>query len=186
LEASSTYCEERPRRRRRQGRGAPVVVSLALALLLAACGGGSDQAGTGGRQGAGTGPNTTSAVPGSPCALVSVEDVGAAVGARVRQGGSTDTAAGRGCLFNLEGAPDQTVLLVATSSPSSVSAFDSARTGGPVENLSGLGDRAYAVGGRVVVLRGTTLLVVVVALNRPPSALSQAAKAVAAKAVTRL
>ena len=188
MEGSPTSKAQTRRRAAGRGRPGPVAAAMALLVLLAACGG--DDAG-GGATGGGTGAagatsTTRAAGTGGPCALVSTEDVRSAVGAPVRQAGATDTSAGRGCLFTLEGANDQSVLLVSTTSPQSAEAFDSARTGGPVEPLGGLGDRAYAVGDRVVVLRGTTLLVVVVSLDRPPSARSQAAKTVAARAVTRL
>ena len=188
MEASPTTKAETARWRTGLGRSGPVAAVLAVLVLLAACGGnGSGDGGgaAGGGEGGAT-STTRAAGPGGPCTLVSADDVRSAVGAPVRQAGSTDTAAGRGCLFTVEGVNDQSVLLVATTSPATADAFESARTGGPVETLGGLGDRAYAVGDRVVVLRGSTLLVVVVTLDRPPSARSQAAKTLAARAVTRL
>jgi hypothetical protein len=169
-----------------------VVLAVVLALVATACGGREKAGGGGGTKGGGSAEGATTTIesgpagqvpsgtPGPPCRLVTDADVGSAVGSSVRQAGSND----RSCVFALTSAADQIVLV--TTSPGSVSAFEAGKAGGPVENIPGLGDRAFVSGGKAMVLKGNTLLLVIVGLKQPNSTLSGIARKLAQAATARI
>lgn len=163
-----------------------------MALILSACGAsGSSKASSAPSKPAtpatdDQGASATAAGPGTPCRLVSEADVEAAVGADVRQSGSTDTSTGKGCSFALASASDQNVFVVATNPANSAAAFDAAKANAAVEPIAGLGDRAFVLGGRAVVQKGSTLLVVIVGLKQSPSSLAAAARKLAQSAAPRI
>ena len=178
-------------RRGRAGLAAALVAAVAASSLLGACGGGGDKkangtTGTTSAEGSGTSAQGPPPGPGAPCRLLTEGDVSSAVGAQARQGGSTDSTQGKGCVFTFASSPEETVLVVAASSPESASAFESGKGGGPVQALTGLGDRAYVSGGKAFVLKGTTLLVVVVGLKKPSPVLAKAAEDLARTAVKKV
>lgn len=172
-----------------------LAIAVGMAMVAGACGGGSGSGGsesgkassattvTAGDQGpAGSLPTGVSS---GPCRLLSEGDVGSAVGTTVRQAGSTASGQATSCVFALSSAPDQIVLVVANRE-SGAPGFEAAKAGGPIEPISGLGDRAFVSGGKVIVLRGSTLLMVLVGLKQPSATLSRVARELAQVAVKRL
>ncbi|MGQ0743626.1 MAG: hypothetical protein ACT4OS_04685 [Acidimicrobiales bacterium] len=181
-------------------------LALTLALLATACGSGNgaaggDGGGSGSGEGEGAGTTVTTSEPiGVPsgevppgsggCKLVSEAEVGSAVGSPVTNVGSGGRAEGQVCTFTVDGKtdPPQTVLVVTATNDESASAFDAARkdAGTKAQTVSGLGDRAFTSGGQIVALKGRTVLLVVVGLDKPESALVDTAKKVAETVMDRL
>ncbi|MGH9190268.1 MAG: hypothetical protein ACRD0Q_09595 [Acidimicrobiales bacterium] len=170
-----------------------LAVAVGVAVLAGACGGGGSGGGSGKASSATTvaggdqGPagSLPTGASGGPCRLLTEGDVGTAVGTTVRQAGSTASGQATSCVFALSSAPDQIVLVVANRE-GGVPGFEAAKAGGPVEPISGLGDRAFVSGGKVIVLRGSTLLMVLVGLRQPSTTLSRVARELAQVAVKRL
>ncbi len=186
----------------RQRKPKPVLVSVVglVALLSVACGSGENSKKSAGAPQPGAGGATTTTVrigpppgelpPGSgTCTLVTESQVSAAVGAPVQAVGAGSKAEGQVCTFSLEAkTPPQTVLVVTATNPGGPSAFEAARkdAGSAAQVISGVGDRAFANAGQVVAIKGNTIILVLVALDQPRSALTEAARTLAAAVVTRL
>ena len=183
--------------------------SLALAALLtvAACGGGDDED-------AADPPTTGSVVttPGSqgtatatpdPCALVTVEEVSAALGSPIdAPAGSvlTPPIGGRTCLFtNTDAPPIKTFQIVArTDGDFGKSLRDNGQTveklfddtknlSDGVEEVAGLGDRAYKTAEGYFVLKDGVALDTNLGFSTDPSPTAAAAlKTLTEKAVARL
>jgi hypothetical protein len=170
---------------------------MALALcssVVAACGGRSSN-GSGaqpptsrGANGVQTPPLVATGPQRDACTLVTQVEVEAAVGAKVtaaRPGGQG--TGGSACNYALAAGPDQAVALVSTTSPGSAAAFDADRQRAiePVRTVSA-GDRAFVAGGQGVVLKGTTIVVVLVATKQAQAAQELTATKLIQAAAARL
>jgi hypothetical protein len=181
-------------RRRPVPRAAVGGVALALcSSLVAGCGGGSSpgKAKSDPKAGGSSSATTPALVPSGPqrqaCTIVSQADVEAAVGAKATAGRPADQGlVGSGCSYALASAADQAVLVVTVTSPGSAAAFDAARQQAGAAQTVSAGDRAFVTGGEAVVLKGTTLVTIVVATKQAPAAQTQAATRLAQAAASHL
>ncbi len=188
---------------RRSGRRrAPGAALVALALLATACGGGDDAEKPAGSTGGGSAASTTTVLEntGAPsgqlpggtgtCTLVNESEVATAVGTAVKAVAAGRRPEGQVCTFAVaaQSNPPQTVLIVTSTSPQAPSAYDSARqgAGSKVQNVTGIGDRAFSAGGQVVALKGRTLLVVTVDLQQSATTVGSAARKLAETAIGRV
>lgn len=186
------------------GRGRPMTRHLAGAMIFVAaataCGSSGDTPkGTTGGAGSAATTNVlsnTGAPSGQPppasgtCRLVSETEVASAVGAEVKGVGAASKPEGQVCTFALTKVtdPPQTVLVVTATAKEGPEAFEAALKGAGVgvQTIGEVGDKAFVSGGQVVVLKGDTLLVIVVGLDQPASTLGQSARKLAETVVARL
>lgn len=162
-------------------RALTATVSAALcAGLLAGCGGSSG----GSRPSAGTtavpGHAPLASLPaGSPekaaCALVTRAEVEAAVGAKVGPGKEEAQAARSLCSFPLLSMPEQSVVLVSTTSAGVPDFFATARDRATAPQSVAAGDQAFVNGGQGLVRKGTTMVAILVVLRQSPAQLAAAA-----------
>lgn len=172
------------------------IVVPALLLSLVACDGGTDAAGAGqpGGGGAGpavnatTGPDATTGPEKDPCALVTVDEVGAALGAPVgagqRQPGGLPGQ--QTCGYTTSGDP--LVLATVGTVPGDAALFATLKSGmgTKASDISGLGDAAVRDAGYLNVLKGSQILVLSVnGLGSGDEALA-ALTALAKAALTRV
>lgn len=188
-----------PAPRRPLPRAAAGGVALALcSSLVAGCGGGSSQASGKARAKAGDGatgetlaatpPLVASGPQRQACTILTQAEVEAAIGAKATAGKAADQGlVGSGCSYALAAGPDQVVLIVSTTSPGSPAAFDAARqrASQPAQPVSA-GDRAFVAGGQAAVLKGTTLVVILVATKQVPAAQEQTAATLAQSVASHL
>ena len=175
---------------RRRGRRL-VALAAVLALAGAACGDdGGDGTASGGAGGSGA-STTVDGVevpqePGPPCTLVTESDVETAVGADVKQVSARSQGPSRGCVFSLTSAQEERVVVLVANSANSAAAFEQAKAGARIENVTGVGDRAFLADNKAVALRGSTLVIIVVGLKQPTPSLGQMARKLAQSAVNRV
>lgn len=154
-----------------------VVLALAVGLAAAACGGGDDD-----ESSSTTFPRiATTAFTGDPnkaCNLASQSEVEAAIGTPVRPGAG---AQGVVCRFEVVDKASSYVLIESNESSQASQIYDlKASSAGRVENLPGVGERAFVAGDRAVILRGSKLVTVTVSTGQPPAATTAALKRLAA------
>jgi hypothetical protein len=194
------------RERTPRGRAAAVTLAVAAAFALVAASAMSAACSRGGGSAApaAAGPGAAGARPAGPlpdaCELLTAEDVQAV--SREVSGSLSSTledAVGKDptqCSYSLGGVPPRLISLSLRRSASAAQAASqqqiaesglrSISAGAPVEDLPGLGDGAFWVGGQIDQLnvrRGDTLLVFTVQLDKDPL---RAARILAAKALVRL
>lgn len=163
-----------------------MATGLMVAILLTGCGGGGSGEKKAGKSPAATTPVERTGGAGvgrNACGLVTKPEVEAALGASVQApSGAGDSGV---CSFMTTGGQ---VLLLSTASPDNVKQFDSLKRNvdGPVETLSGLGDRAFLVKGQAYVLKGSTLVAITVLLSQPAPKLNQVARQLAQTAAGRI
>jgi hypothetical protein len=162
--------------------------------LLAGCGGsGKAAAGksTGAAAASGSASSTTIAVVSGTqkpaCGLITQAEIEAAIGAKVGAGHETVDATHSVCSFSLAASADQSVILISTTSSGSAAAFASARgqLGSAAQPLN-VGDQAFVAGAQAAVLRGTTLVAVLVIVRQPTAGPAAAATKVAQAVAARL
>lgn len=156
-----------------------LAAALVVSLLVAACGGGGKKAS------APAGPSGGAVADvNATCTLLSREDVQEAIGAPAREGQGTS---GNACRFDVAGAPDQAVLLLKTTDPANPANFDRAVTEmADARALIGVGDKAFVTGKQAYVLKGDTIAIVLVNLQRPAPALADAATKLAQAVAPRI
>lgn len=153
-------------------------LALAVAVGVAgACGGGDDDKSS---------PTSfpkiaTTAFTGDPnkaCTLATQSEVEAAIGAPVKPGAG---AQGIVCRFEAVSRASSFVLIESNESPQAPQIYDlKASTAERVENLTGVGERAFVAGDRAVILRGSRVVTVTVSTGQPPTAVTAALKKLAA------
>ncbi|MEA2844310.1 MAG: hypothetical protein QOJ69_1981 [Actinomycetota bacterium] len=154
--------------------GAAGVAALLL-LLLVGCGGGGDKGEATATTVEGASTTVAPAGSGKPCDLVTQAEVEAAVGAPVKAGGSAGTPQGTACSFSLASNGAEVILVLKSTDQGNVANYDKIKKGSTgAKDLSGLGDKAFVAGGQAVVLKGTSLYVVTLSLDRPPAELADA------------
>ncbi|HEX2193186.1 MAG TPA: hypothetical protein VHH09_08330 [Acidimicrobiales bacterium] len=153
-----------------------VVVGLAVGLAAAACGGGDDE-----ESSATSFPKiATTAFTGDPdkaCKLATQSEVEAAIGAPVKPGAG---AQGIVCRFEVVNRATSYVLIETNESSQASQIFDIKASSERVENLPGVGERAFVAGDQAVILRGSNLVTVTVSTGQPPAATNAALKKLAA------
>lgn len=168
----------RPRPPRRAA-AATVAASL-CASVLAACGGSSGGSGS---------SAVTTTIPvhaplpslpaGSPekaaCGLITQAEVEAAVGAKVGPGKEDAQAARSLCSFPLLSTPEQSVVLVSTTSAGVPDFFTTVRDRATAPQSVAAGDQAFVSGGQGLVRKGTTMVAILVVLRQGPAQLVAAA-----------
>lgn len=159
--------------------------------LLAACGGSNDRGAAGGENAGPTTPVTAVPLPADvpqadACELITRAEVEAAVGARVNPGREAAQEARSLCTFSLVSGPDQSVVLISTSSSGVPAAFDAVQQSAEAEQPIDVGDQAFVSGGMAVVRKGNTMVAIVVVLRQPPAQLSGVATRLARSMATHL
>lgn len=158
---------------------------LALALcsgLMAGCSDGPSKAGPApaGAETPGAARSTPVALPAdrpqvAACGLVTVAEVEAAIGAKVTAGKQDAQTARSVCAFTLASGPDQTVVIVATSSSGVPAAFDAARARADSPQSVAAGEQAFVTGPQALVRKGTTMVAIQVVTRQLPALLTAAA-----------
>lgn len=120
-----------------------------------------------------------------PCRLLTQAEVQAAVGAPVKQPMSAPGA--EACTFALASGGGQ-VLVLSSDAADNPTKFDSYSRGAarPVENLPGVGDRAFLVGGQAYVLKGSVLVGIAVDMRQPEARLNEVARRLVQLAAGRI
>jgi hypothetical protein len=154
------------------------LLALALAVGVAgACGGGDDD------ESSSTGfpkiPTTAfTGDPNAACTLATQSEVEAAIGTPVKPGVG---AQGIVCRFEVTSRASSFVQIESNESPQASQIYDlKASSAGRVENLPGVGERAFVAGDRAVILRGSRLVTLTVNTGQPPAAVNAALKRLAA------
>lgn len=166
----------RPRRAPR------LVVAALCAGLLAGCGGSSG----GAQAGDGAATETTSAVPPAvplpadaaqkpACGMITVAEVEAAIGTRVSPA-KEESQPGRSlCAFKLISKPEESVVLISTSSSGVPAFFTTAFNTAAAPQTVTAGDQAFVSGAQGLVRRGNTMVAILVVLRLPPAQIQAAA-----------
>lgn len=166
---------------------AAVGAAVILMAVTAACGGGGggdkeESSPTSGRTG-----TTFHGDPNRVCNIITKADVEAALGSPVAAGQGTSGAACR--YTSSSGGEDQAVLVLLTDEPNNKEIFDRTTSARGMEPLPGVGDKAFinkgGQGVQAFVLKGNKIVVVVLNLDRPAQALSDAATKLAQTAATK-
>ena len=154
------------------------LLALVVAVGVAgACGGGDDE-----ESSSTSFPKVpTTAFTGDPnkaCTLATQSEVEAAIGTPVKPGAG---AQGIVCRFEVVSRATSFVLIESNESPQAPQIFDlKASTAERVENLTGVGERAFVAGDRAVILRGSKVVTLTVSTGQPPAAVNAALKKLAA------
>jgi len=164
----------RPSRRRQ------AVVGLAAAGLLVGCGGSSKAAGPGP---GGSAPRAADSVLPLPadqpqrgaCGLVTQAEVEAAVGSKVAPGKEETQPSRSLCSFTLASAPDQSVVVISTTSSGVPAFFDAARQRAGSAQTVTAGDQAFVAGAQGLVRKGNTMVAILVVLRQQATQLASAA-----------
>ena len=170
--------------------------TIALALssaLLAGCGGGSKDAGAGSGS-ENTTPSVTSPTIPLPndqplrpaCGLVTQAEVESALGVKVAAGKENSLSGRSSCGFSLATAPDQSVLIVATSSSGVPAAFTAAQEKADRPQSITAGEQAFVSGAQALVRKGTTMVAILVAVRQQPAQLTSSVTTLAQAVGTRL
>ena len=163
-------------------RRAPRLAAVALCVgLLAGCGGSS-----GGAESGGGAPETTSAVPPAvsvpadlpqkpACTMITVAEVEAAIGTKVSPA-KEESQPGRSlCAFKLVSKPEESVVLISTSSSGVPAFFATAFNTATAPQAVNAGDQAFVSGAQGLVRRGNTMVAILVVLRLPPAQIQAAA-----------
>ena len=170
----------RPRLARRAAAG--TVAALLSAGVLAGCGGSSSKASGDASTtvpSAG-GPSLAESLPAdlpqkAACAMATVAEVEAAIGAEVSAGKEEVQGSRSLCTFAVVSKPSESVVLVSTTS-SGVPAFvTSAQQRAAAAQPVSAGEQAFVSGAQGLVRRGNTMVAVLVVLRQPPAQLTSAA-----------
>ncbi|HET7718863.1 MAG TPA: hypothetical protein VFK43_02770 [Acidimicrobiales bacterium] len=158
------------------------VAALCVAGLLAGCGGSSGDA----KAGDGGTTETTSAVPPAvsvpadlpqkaACGMITVGEVEAAIGTKVGPA-KEETRPGRSmCSFTLVSKPDESIVLISTSSTGVPAFFATAFNTANAPQAVTAGDQAFVSGAQGLVRRGNTMVAILVVLRQPPAQIQAAA-----------
>jgi hypothetical protein len=161
-------------------KAAAVLFAATLSVLGAACGGGDKKS----NAATTTTPGVTVAA-GRACEVISKTEVEAAIGTRVGNGQASGGGSTAACKYELEGTTQS--VIVAVSSETDPQDFQKAKAAvqgaQPVPGVSG---ESFVAGGRAFVLKGTTLAIVAVNLERPDAQLGEAARKLAQAAAGKL
>jgi hypothetical protein len=177
--------------RTRRGPRAAAVAGLSVALcssLAVAC---SSSSGSGTKPAAASGAGAPAAAPATTatggsqrpaCGLVTQAEIEAAVGVKVNAGRESVDEFRSVCSFVVVGATDPGVILTSTTSPSSAAGFARVRDNlGDAAQPIDLGDKAFAAEPQAAVLKGSTLVAVLVTVRPAPAgAATKVAEAAAA------
>ena len=175
----------RPRRVRK------LAVAVLGAGLLAGCGGssGGAQAGDGATAGSTAVPavSVPADLPQKPaCGMITVGEVEGAIGAKVSPA-KEETQPGRSlCGFTLISKPDESVVLISTSSSGVPAFFAGAFNRAAAPQAVSAGDQAFVSGAQGLVRRGNTMVAILVVLRLPPAQLQAAATKLAQSVGTHI
>lgn len=160
-----------------------LLVATAVLGLLAACGGGGKKASESQDTAPGGGPAASG--PARPaCDVLSRIDVETAIGASVRDGQAASPSV---CRYDLAAGGDQAVLMLMTTDAANPQNFERTKAiSADAQVLPGVGDQAFVAGKQAFVLKGSTIAVIVVNLQRSPAALADATAKLAQAAAMNL
>ena len=164
----------RPRRAPR------LVVAALCAGLLAGCGGSSGGAKAGdGAAAASTVPPKVALpadVPQKPaCGMITVGEVEVAIGTKVSPA-KEESQPGRSlCSFRLIAKPEESVVLISTSSSGVPAFFATAFNTAAAPQTVSAGDQAFVSGAQGLVRRGNTMVAILLVVRLPPAQLQAAA-----------
>ena len=165
----------RPRRALR------LAVAALCAGLLAGCGGssGGAKAGDGAATPASTEPPAVAlpadAAQKPACGMITVAEVEAAIGTKVSPA-KEEAQPGRSlCAFKLISKPEESVVLISTSSSGVPAFFTTAFNTAAAPQSVSAGDQAFVSGAQGLVRRGNTMVAVLVVLRLPPAQIQAAA-----------
>jgi hypothetical protein len=154
------------------------LLALTLAVgVVASCGGGDDE-----ESSSTSFPKiATTAFTGDPnaaCTLATQGEVEAAIGTPVKPGAG---AQGIVCRFEVVSKASSFVLIEKNESPQASQIYElKASTAERVENLTGVGERAFVAGDQAVILRGSRLVTLTVSTGQPQAAVTAALRKLAA------
>jgi hypothetical protein len=169
--------------RRRWRRQTVLVASVAILGLLAGCGG-NDKESSGPSDTAPGGGQANSAPAKPACDVLSRIDVETAIGAPVRDGQAASPSV---CRYDLAAGADQAVLMLMTTDAGNPQNFERTKAlSTDAQPLPGVADQAYVTGKQAFLLKGATIAVIVVNLQRPPAALLDAATKLARAATAKI
>jgi hypothetical protein len=166
----------------RPRRAPMLVVATLCAGLLAGCGGSSG----GAKAGDGAAPPASSVVPPAvavpadlpqkpACGMITLGEVEAAIGTKVSPA-KEETQTGRSlCAFKLVSKPEESVVLISTSSSGVPAFFATAFNTANAPQAVNAGDQAFVSGAQGLVRRGNTMVAVLVVLRLPPAQIQAAA-----------
>jgi len=170
-----------------------IAVGVALTVLAAGCGGGGGDEGRAGSQTTVTRfpptvpfSNKTLSEGQGACGLVSRAEITGAVSLQAQAGSGVETEqGGSSCKWSLPGTNQFVSIILVTRD---VPAFEERirAQGGTIENLAGLGDRAFTVNNTAYVVKGPKLIIVAVATNQAVAARRAATTKLAQTAATRM
>lgn len=167
-------------RRRRLERLFGVTMLTTATLLAAGCGGDGKKAASSNT----TTPGVTVAA-GRACEVVTKAEVEAAIGTPVGAGQSSGGGATAACKYELQGTTQS--VIVAITASTDPQDFQDAKAAIPnAQPVPNINAESFVAGGRAFVLKGNTLGIVAVNLERPDPALSDAARKLAQAAAGRL
>ena len=107
--------------------------------------------------------------------MITIAEVEAAIGAKV-SAAKEETRPGRSlCSFNVVSKPDESVVVISTSSTGVPAFFATAFNTATAPQAVTAGDQAFVSGAQGLVRRGNTMVAILVALRQPPGQLAGAA-----------
>ena len=158
--------------------GLRLLVGALAVAVVGACGGGGDDEESSSTSFPKIATTAFTGDPNKACALATQSEVEAAIGTPVKPGAG---AQGIVCRFEVASKPSSFVLIESNESPQASQIYDlKASSAERVENLTGVGERAFVAGDRAVILRGARVVTVTVSTGQPQAALTAALKKLAA------
>jgi hypothetical protein len=158
-----------------------LAVAALCAGLLAGCGGSSGGAHAGDAPAAASSsvPPAVSLPPDQPqkpaCGMITLGEVEAATGAKFSPA-KEETQPGRTlCAFKLISKPEESVVLISTSSSGVPAFFATAFNTAAAPEAVSAGDQAFVSGAQGLVRRGNTMVAILVVLRLPPAQIQAAA-----------
>jgi hypothetical protein len=148
--------------------------------LLAGCGGSSRASDDRATTTAPAGGSLAAALPPglaqkSACGLVTQAEVEGAIGARVGPAKEQAQESRSLCTFSLASTPDQSVVLISTTSSGVPAFFTTARERATSPQSVSAGEEAFVSGAQGLVRRGNTMVAIIVVLRQGPPQLTAAA-----------
>ena len=165
----------RPRRAR------ALVAAALCACLLAGCGGssGGADAGDGASSASTSVPPAVSLPPDAAqkpaCGMITVGEVEAAIGTKVSPAKEESRPGRSMCSFTLVSKPDESIVLISTSSTGVPAFFATAFNTANAPQAVNAGDQAFVSGAQGLVRRGNTMVAILVVLRQSPTQIQAAA-----------
>ncbi len=167
---------------RRSAWAVAVMAGLLLVLVAGACSGGGD----GDEAKAQTTTTAGEQIDAArACGVVTKGEIEAAIGSRVNDGQSSGSGSTAACKYELAGTSQAVVVAISASTdPQDFQRAKAAMQG--VQPVPAAGVDSFVTGNRAFVLKGSTLAIVAINIDRPAPALTEAAKKLAQAAAGRL